>query len=205
MKEMNDQDQLQVPLKTQQIAIFASGGGSNARAIMEHFQHSAIGQVALVVSNKREAGVLQIAAEFNIPTEIITRQQFYESESILQTLKQHRVDWIVLAGFLWLIPDYLVRAFTAKIINIHPALLPKYGGKGMFGMHVHEAVKAAGETESGMTIHFVNEHYDEGDIIFQASCPLEPNDTPATIAKKVLQLEHRHFPEIIERLLTIDF
>ena len=181
------------------IAIFASGSGSNARKIIEYFQRSSVGKVALVVSNKREAGVLAIAAEHGIPTLIIDRQMFYESEEVLALLEDHNIGFIALAGFLWLVPSYLVQAFPRKIVNIHPALLPKYGGKGMYGHKVHEAVKAAGETESGITIHFVNDHYDEGDIIFQAKCPLTRTDTPETIAKKVLQLEHHHFPQIIEK------
>lgn len=187
--------------KTTKIAIFASGGGSNARKIIEYFKDSPVGEVALVVSNKRNAGVLDIAEGQGIPTHIMDRQGFYDSEVILDTLKQHEIDLVVLAGFLWLVPGYLVRAFPGKILNIHPALLPKYGGKGMYGHHVHEAVKAAGEPESGMTIHFVNEHYDEGDIIFQASCKLSPEDTSEEIAQKVLRLEHKHYPETIEKVI----
>jgi phosphoribosylglycinamide formyltransferase-1 len=183
------------------IAIFASGGGSNARKIIEYFKQSEVAQVVLVVSNKPKAGVLDIAAEHGIPTQIIDRQGFYETEAILGVLKEYSVDFIALAGFLWLVPGYLVRAFPGRVVNIHPALLPKYGGKGMYGHHVHEAVKAAGETETGMTIHLVNEHYDEGDIVFQASCPVAPEDTPEDIARKVLVLEHQFFPETIEKLI----
>jgi len=183
------------------IAIFASGGGSNAEKIIEYFKDSERIKVSLVVSNKPGAGVLTIAAAHGIPTQIIDRQMFYESETILDVLEKHHVSFVVLAGFLWLVPGYLVRAFSGKIVNIHPALLPKYGGKGMYGANVHAAVKAAGETQSGITIHLVNEHYDEGDIIFQATCPLETNDTAAEIGRKVLQLEHRHFPEIIEQVI----
>jgi phosphoribosylglycinamide formyltransferase-1 len=186
---------------TTKIAIFASGGGSNARKIIEYFKDSPVGEVALVVSNKRNVGVLDIAESHGVPTHIIDRQGFYESEVMLDKLKQHKIDLIVLAGFLWLVPGYLVRAFPGKILNIHPALLPKYGGKGMYGHHVHEAVKAAGEPESGMTIHFVNEHYDEGDIVFQATCQLSPEDTSEEIAQKVLKLEHQHYPEIIEKVI----
>ena len=133
--------------------------------------------------------------------QIIDRQMFYESDTILDVLEKHHVSFVVLAGFLWLVPGYLVRAFSGKIVNIHPALLPKYGGKGMYGAKVHAAVKAAGETQSGITIHLVNEHYDEGDIIFQATCPLETTDSAAEIGRKVLQLEHHHFPEIIEQVI----
>lgn len=183
------------------IAIFASGGGSNARCILEHFKSSEQVSVGLVVSNKADAGVLDIAREYDIPTHLITRKSFYDTEDILPILQDKSVDFIALAGFLWLVPGYLVRAFPRKIVNIHPALLPKFGGKGMYGTHVHEAVKTAGETETGMTIHFVNEHYDEGDIIFQAKCPVSPTDTPADIARNVLRLEHAFFPKIIENLL----
>jgi len=186
---------------TVKIAIFASGGGSNALKIIEHFEKLTLGRVGLVVSNKAEAGVLGIAASHDIPTQIIDRQMFYESAVILEVLKKYEIGLVVLAGFLWLVPEYLVRAFPRKIVNIHPALLPKYGGKGMYGMNVHKAVKAAGETESGITIHFVNDLYDEGDIVFQASCLILPEDSAETIAKKVLELEHKHFPVVIEGLL----
>ncbi len=187
--------------KPVQLAIFASGTGSNARRLIEHFKNSEVAQVALVVSNKPDAGVLEIAREHNIPIHLISRQSFYETEEILDVLKEKSVDFVVLAGFLWLIPAYFVRAFPQKIINIHPALLPKYGGKGMYGMRVHEAVKAAGDAETGITIHYVNEQYDEGNTIFQANCTLTPDDLPADIARKVQLLEHRHFPEIIENLV----
>jgi phosphoribosylglycinamide formyltransferase-1 len=183
------------------LCIFASGSGSNAQKIIEYFKDSPRVRVALVVSNKRDAGVLDIAHEHGIPTQIIDRTVFYETEYLLGILKQHEVKFVVLAGFLWLIPPYLVRAFPKKMVNIHPALLPKFGGKGMYGMRVHEAVKASGETQSGITIHFVNEHYDEGDIVFQASCPISPEDSPADIARKVQQLEHKNFPKVIEKLL----
>jgi phosphoribosylglycinamide formyltransferase-1 len=184
------------------IAIFASGGGSNARKIMERFQHHPDIRVALVVSNKRDAGVLAIAAEFGVDTLVINRLYFYETEALLGELRARAVDFVVLAGFLWLAPAYLVAAYPRRILNIHPALLPKYGGKGMYGRHVHEAVKAAGETETGMTIHYVNERYDEGNILFQATCPVLPEDTPETIAHNVLALEHRYYPEVVERLVN---
>lgn len=185
----------------QHIAIFASGGGSNARKIIEYFADSPEVKVALVVSNKQGAGVLEIAKTHNIPTQLINRQMFYESEDLLGILRQYHIDFIVLAGFLWLIPAWLVRAYQRRMVNIHPALLPKYGGKGMYGMHVHEAVRAANEPETGITIHYVNEQYDEGDIIFQASCPVAPTDTPADIARKVHELEHLHFSRVIEQIL----
>lgn len=187
--------------KRMNIAIFASGGGSNARKIMEYFQSSGVGRVVLVVCNRKNAGVIGIAAEFDVPVQMIDRNLFYESERLLDVLESYRTDFIALAGFLWLIPGYLIKAYPDRIVNIHPALLPKYGGHGMYGHHVHEAVKAAGEQESGPTIHFVNEHYDEGDIIFQTSCRLSPEDTPEDIARKVLSLEHEHYPRVIEQLL----
>jgi phosphoribosylglycinamide formyltransferase-1 len=183
------------------IAIFASGTGSNARKIIEHFKNSPDIRVALVVSNKKDAGVLEIAKEHGIPTQVIDRQMFYETEDLLGILKKHKIEFIVLAGFLWLVPSYLVKKFEKKMVNIHPALLPKFGGKGMYGMRVHEAVKENDETETGITIHWLNEHYDEGAVVFQASCPVAPDDTPTDIARKVQILEHKHFPVVIEKLV----
>ena len=187
------------------MAIFASGGGSNARKIMEYFKDSTVAEVALVFSNKKNAGVLDIAREHEIPTKLIERQSFYDSTELLEELSKRDIRFIVLAGFLWLVPAYLVRAFQGRILNIHPALLPKYGGKGMYGHHVHEAVKAAGELESGPTIHFVNEYYDEGDVVFQAKCTVSPDDTAEDIAQKVLALEHTHYPRIIEQVILNTF
>lgn len=132
---------------------------------------------------------------------VVDRADFYGSEQVLTVLREHEIDFVVLAGFLWLVPAYLVRAYWRRMVNIHPALLPAYGGKGMYGMHVHEAVKAAGERETGITIHYVNERYDEGDVIFQARCPVSPDDTPADIARKVQALEHEHYPRVLEHLL----
>jgi phosphoribosylglycinamide formyltransferase 1 len=184
------------------IAIFASGGGSNAQKMIDYFANSTTVNVALIVSNKADAGVLGIAERHKIPALVIQRSGFYQSEQLLDDLRSANIDFIVLAGFLWLIPPYLIQAFPQKMVNIHPALLPKYGGKGMYGMHVHEAVKAAGETETGITIHYVNEHYDEGDIVFAAQTAIGPEDSPADIAKKVQQLEHAHFPRVVEQLVT---
>lgn len=183
------------------IAIFASGSGSNARKIMEFFADRSDVSVQLVVSNRSDAGVLKIAKSFGVDSIVIQRQTFYETEDVLSVLNKYEITLVVLAGFLWLVPQYLVETYIGKIINIHPALLPKYGGKGMHGMHVHEAVKNANEVESGITIHFVNDHYDEGQIIFQARCQLSPTDSPEDIARKVLQLEHKHYPEVINQLL----
>ena len=184
------------------IAIFASGTGSNARKVIEHFKDHPSVQVALVVSNKKDAGVLDIAKEHHIDTLIVSKSILYETEDILKHLSDYKISFIVLAGFLLLVPQYIISRFNKKIINIHPALLPKFGGKGMFGSHVHEAVKAAGETETGITIHYCNEHYDEGSTIFQARCAVSPVDTPQDIARKVLALEHAHFAKVIDRLLT---
>lgn len=183
------------------IAIFASGTGSNARKIVEYFKNHASIQVGLVISNKATAPVLEMAKQHHIPTLLINRTSFYKSEDILIKLDAYSIDFVALAGFLWLIPAYLVRRFPNRIVNIHPALLPQYGGKGMYGSHVHRAVKAAGETTSGMTIHYVNEHYDEGNIIFQASCALEKEDTAEDIARKVLVLEHQHFAPTMEKVI----
>lgn len=183
------------------IAIFASGTGSNAKKIIEYFEENDQILVDLVISNKRTAPVLKMAASFNIDTHVVDRASFYQSEQLVSRLKERGVELLVLAGFLWLVPDYLVKAFPDKIVNIHPALLPKYGGKGMYGMNVHKAVKAAGEAETGITIHYVNEKYDEGKSIFQATCPVYDTDTPEEIAKRVLKLEHTHFPKVIEKVL----
>ena len=186
------------------IAIFASGTGTNARKIVEHFEHKDDFCVSLVVSNNPAAPVLDMAREKGIATFVLNREYFYKSEDILKILNKYSIDFVALAGFLLLVPGYLVRAFEKRMVNIHPALLPKYGGKEMYGMKVHRAVCEAGEKESGITIHYVNEHYDEGSTIFQAKCLLDPGDTPEIIAQKVLQLEHRYFPQVIERLLTHD-
>ncbi|MFT4758112.1 MAG: phosphoribosylglycinamide formyltransferase-1 [Paraglaciecola sp.] len=186
---------------TKNIAIFASGTGSNARKIVEYFQDTDQINVGVIVSNKSTAKVLQMAADYEIPTIILNRQEFYETENILKKLYAYNVDYLILAGFLWLIPKYLVQSFENQIVNIHPALLPKYGGPGMYGINVHKAVKATGETESGMTIHFVNEKYDDGAIFFQAKCLLEEHDTPEDIASKVLALEHKYFPKVIESII----
>ena len=171
---------------------------------MEHFKDHDNIRVGLVVSNKSTAPVLETAKEFGVPSLVIQRQTFYQTEALLSDLDKHAIDFIALAGFLWLIPEYLVRHFENKMVNIHPALLPQYGGKGMYGKYVHEAVWKNREQESGMTIHYVNEAYDEGNIIFQAKCAIHPEDTPTDIAKKVLQLEHQHFALVIEQLLNED-
>jgi formyltetrahydrofolate-dependent phosphoribosylglycinamide formyltransferase len=184
------------------IAIFASGAGSNAQKIIDHFRRSDLVDVALIVCNNPKAGVLSIAADENIPAIVIEKERFFRGDAYLPELADHGIDFIVLAGFLWKVPDALIQAYPNKIVNIHPALLPKYGGKGMYGHHVHAAVLSAGESESGITIHYVDGHYDNGDIIFQARCPVEAGDSPDTLAVRVHQLEHKHYPVVIEQLIV---
>lgn len=168
---------------------------------MEHFQDSNEVQVRLIVSNKPDAPVLETARLMGVETLTINRESFYRSGLLLEQMQQRGIQFIVLAGFLWLVPGYLIQAFPQRIVNIHPGLLPRYGGKGMYGMHVHEAVKRSGDAETGISIHYVNEHYDEGRIIFQARCSIVPEDTPQDIARKVQALEHRHYPAVLEQLL----
>jgi phosphoribosylglycinamide formyltransferase-1 len=183
------------------IAIFASGSGSNAQKIMEHFKRSPEAEVVLILTNNPQAYVLQRADNFEIPSHIFTRSEFYDTDAVIKLLKNLQVDLIVLAGFLWLVPPTLLKAFPNKIINLHPALLPKFGGKGMYGDHVHNAVLAAGEEESGITIHFVNEKFDEGEILHQSRFKIEPGDNLEMLKFKGQQLEHQHFPRVIENLL----
>jgi phosphoribosylglycinamide formyltransferase 1 len=181
------------------IAILASGSGSNAEEIFKYFKDHHSIEVSLLLSNVPTAYALERAKKFDVPTGVFTREEFKQGEPVKSWLAEKKITHIVLAGFLWLIPDYLIQHFTHRIINIHPALLPKFGGKGMYGMKVHEAVKLNLESETGITIHEVNEHYDEGKVLFQASCPVTTDDTPETIAKKVHALEYAHFPREIER------
>ena len=183
------------------IAIFASGTGSNALKIVQYFEHVNNVEICLIASNRSSAGVLDIAKKYGIPTLCFNKTDFFENETVLSVLKSKNVDLIVLAGFLWKIPASFIQSFPNKIINIHPALLPKFGGKGMYGKHVHQAVFDSKCTESGMTIHYVNEKYDDGQIIFQAKCSIEPTDNPLMIAQKVLKLEHQYYSEIIDKVL----
>jgi len=183
------------------IAIFASGTGSNARKIIEHFRRSSIAKIALIVSNKSGAGVLKIAEENDIPTLILEKEKFFRGDGYIVELKEKKIDFIVLAGFLWKIPEVLLKAYPKRIINIHPALLPKYGGKGMYGSYVHEAVLTAREKESGITIHYADEHYDNGDIILQVKCPVLENDNAESLAHRIHALEHANYPVIIEELV----
>jgi len=183
------------------IAIFASGAGSNARKIIEFFENKGLRiKVSLIVCNVPGAGVMEIAEEKGIPSLMINKSDF-TANGYVESLKNAGIDFLVLAGFLWKVPEVLVKAYPKAIINIHPALLPKYGGKGMYGTRVHEAVIEAGEKESGITIHWVNEHYDEGAIIFQAKCSIDANETADTLANKIHALEHAHFATTIEKLM----
>jgi phosphoribosylglycinamide formyltransferase-1 len=183
------------------IAIFASGSGTNTENIIKYFSNSNSAKVTLVLSNKRDAFVLERAAKFGIPSVFFDRDQFYSSRIVSDHLKNNNIHFIVLAGFLWLVPSFILSTYQRRIINIHPALLPSYGGKGMFGEKVHMAVISNGEKESGITIHYVNEHYDDGDIIFQARCRVLPGDTPDSLAHRIHELEYKHFPAVIERLV----
>lgn len=183
------------------IAIFASGSGTNAENIANYFKDSSSVKIALIVSNKKDAFVHERAKKMGIESVTFSKTDFETTDKVLDILKEKNIDFIVLAGFLLKVPDNLLEAFPNNIINIHPALLPKFGGKGMYGDAVHKAVVEARETESGITIHYVNENYDEGAIIFQAKCEVLPKDTYEDVAKKVHTLEYTHFPIVIERLL----
>lgn len=188
-----------MPDKPHRLAIFASGSGTNAEEIFKHFKNHPTTQVKLLLSNNPQAYALERAARFNIQTKVFDRRQWREQQIVLEWLKEADITHLVLAGFLWLVPDYLIKAYNHRIINIHPALLPKFGGKGLYGMKVHEAVKLAGELETGISIHLVNEQYDDGRILFQGKCPVRSDDTPEKIAQKVHQLEYEHYPRIIEQ------
>ena len=183
------------------LAIFASGAGSNAQNIIDHFRTHLFIKISLVVCNKSGAGVLTIAEKENIPSLLIEKERFFRGDAYLKELREEKIDFIVLAGFLWKIPLTLLRNYPGKMINIHPALLPKYGGKGMYGHYVHQAVVAAKEKETGITIHYVDELYDHGMIIFQAKCVVEENDNPEMVAQKIHLLEHAHYPRIIEQVI----
>ena len=183
------------------IAIFVSGSGSNCENLIRHFEHSDVAQCTLVVSNKPDAYALVRAEKMGVPTAVVTKEELNNPEVMLPLLQKYNIDFIVLAGFLPLIPLYLVNAFPRCIINLHPALLPKYGGKGMYGSHVHEAVVAAGEKESGISIHYVNENLDEGQVIFQAKCKVLPTDTPDDVAHNGHELEYQYFPQVIAQVI----
>ncbi|MDR3093933.1 MAG: phosphoribosylglycinamide formyltransferase [Bacteroidales bacterium] len=184
-----------------QIVIFASGSGTNMQRIAEYFRGKGIVNIQKLYCNRQDAYVLERAKQLGIPAVVFGKDEFYHTDSVVDALKALSPDLIVLAGFLWKVPEKIIQAFPRKIINIHPALLPKYGGKGMYGEHVHRAVIESGDVESGITVHYVNENYDEGDIIIQAKCAIQPDDTPATLAQKIHNLEYGYFPVAVEQLI----
>lgn len=186
----------------ERIAVLASGNGSNAENLAHYFNASVHAKVALIISNKPSAYVLERAKNLGIPSIVRTGNEMNESEIILNILKEHDISWIVLAGYLLKIPNYLIQRYPNKIINIHPALLPLYGGKGMYGMNVHNAVVEASEEESGISIHFVNEAYDEGKILFQSRVKLASGETPDSLAQKIHELEYKYFPQIVEKVIS---
>lgn len=183
------------------ISVFASGSGSNAEKFFEYFQGNPEVEIVSVFTNNKSAGVIERANRFGIPYHVYNRTFWQTGEVIIDVLKEEKIDFIVLAGFMLLIPDALVKAYPQRIFNIHPALLPKFGGQGMYGMNVHRAVKEAQEPESGITIHFVNENYDEGQIIAQTSCVIDSSDSVEEIAKKVLRLEHENYPKVVDEVI----
>jgi phosphoribosylglycinamide formyltransferase-1 len=183
------------------LAIFASGSGTNAENLIRHFRTKPSGRVELVLTNRPGAGVIDRARSLGVDSLVFNRDQFYHTGEVVAILMERSIDFIVLAGFLWLVPANLLERFPGRVVNIHPALLPKYGGKGMFGKHVHEAVIASGDAESGISIHHVNQVYDEGDIIFQATCPVKADDTPDSLAQRIHTLEYEHFPRVVEDML----
>lgn len=189
-------------MQEKHIAIFASGAGSNAEKIIQHFNQHPFIKISLVLCNKPDAGVLQIAQKNHIPFIVIAKEKFFRDNAYVDELKKAAINFIVLAGFLWKVPSVLIDAYPNRIINIHPALLPNYGGKGMYGHFVHEAVISNQEKESGISIHYVDEKYDHGHIIFQSKCAITKDDTPETLAQKIHQLEHQYYPVVIEEILS---
>jgi len=188
--------------KKHRLAVFASGAGSNAKKIIEYFGKSNAVEVALIVCNKPDAGVLVIAEISNIPYILIDKERFFRGDHYIDELKKEEIDFIILAGFLWKLPSELIKAYPNKIINIHPALLPKYGGKGMYGQFVHETVIKAEEKESGISIHYVDEQYDHGEVICQVACDVNETDDKDSLAKKIHALEHANYPAVIEKIIT---
>ena len=195
-------DQLSTTNYQRNIAIFASANGSNAEQIIAYFKNNNVINIALILSNNPDAYVLQRAKNHNISSFIFTKKELNESDIVFNKLKEFKIDFIILAGFMIKVPDNILNAYSNRIVNIHPALLPKYGGKGMYGMNVHNAVIESKDKESGITIHYVNEHYDEGSIIFQAKCNIDINDSPESLAEKIHKLEHQYFPVIIEKVIN---
>lgn len=188
--------------RMKKIAVLVSGSGSNAENLVKYFRKGDLARVTVILSNKKDAFALERAHRLGVPSLYFDKNDFYNSPKILETLKEQEIDCIVLAGFLWLVPNDIIEYFSGRIVNIHPALLPKYGGKGMFGMKVHAAVVENGEHETGITIHYVNNNYDEGSIIFQAKADVLPSDSPEMVAEKVHALEYEHFPEVIEKVVA---
>jgi len=184
------------------VAIFASGSGTNAENIIKQFFYSENIMVAAVFCNKPNAPVIEKVRRYGIAAVVFGREDLYDTNRVLRDLRDFEIDFIVLAGFMWLVPDYLIKEYPNKIINIHPALLPKYGGKGMYGSKVHQAVIDNKEKESGITIHYVNERYDDGQIIYQHKCEVSADDTPESLAKKVHQLEYEYYPQVIEEIIA---
>ena len=184
------------------IAVFASGSGSNCENLIRHFADSNVARVAVVVCNKPDAYVLERARKLGVPSVVVTRQELQQPEVVMPLMEKYQIGFVALAGFLPIVPDFLINAFPRRMVNIHPSLLPKFGGKGMWGHHVHEAVKAAGETETGMTVHYVTSQCDGGDIVAQFRTPLDPADTPDDIAAKEHVLEMKYFPQVVEELVS---
>ncbi len=184
------------------VAIFVSGSGTNCEAIIKHFADSKEVKISLVLSNRADAYALVRAQNLGIPTVVLPKKDFNDESKVMPLLKEFGISFIVLAGFLLVVPDFLIDAYPRRMINLHPALLPKFGGIGMYGHHVHEAVKAAGETETGMTVHYVSNKVDGGEIIAQFSTPLSPDDTPDDIAEKEHVLEMQHFPQVVEEVIA---
>lgn len=189
-------------MKKTNLAIFASGSGTNAENIAQYFQNHPNIEVKLILTNNPKAGVVQRANQLKIDCLTFNREDFYKTNRVLSVLEQYQTDWIILAGFLWLVPQALISHYKNKIINIHPALLPKYGGKGMYGQRVHEAVIENNEVESGITIHTIDEEYDKGSIVFQITCPVNRDDTAETLANRIHHLEYEHYPKVIENLVS---
>ncbi len=186
------------------LAVFASGNGSNAQCIIQYFKNHPGIEVACVFTNNPNAFVIERSNALGVQSFIFNKKDLYESPLVIEKLQELNISYIILAGFLWLIPENIINAFPKSIINIHPALLPKFGGKGMYGMHVHDSVIMSGETESGITIHLVNKLYDQGDVVFQAKCPIETNETPESLAQKIHVLEHENFPLVIEQIINLN-
>lgn len=199
MNNFNDKKKV----KINKIAIFASGSGTNAENIYYYFKEKKNVNISLILTNKSDAFVIQRAKKLNIPVIAFNKDDFYKTGIVHDTLVENKIDLVVLAGFLWLIPENILKSFIKRIINIHPALLPDFGGKGMYGDHVHKKVIETGQAESGITIHYVNEKYDDGDIIFQKRCKVEKGDSPESLAKKIHELEYKFYPKVIEELLFL--